>query len=100
MNYSDFADRLYDLKRLAEIPVLGEKSGNATSYDRASHYDAAKDQYVEWGANADGAGFIRMEGRDAVAADLEGPGVIWHIFQGGSKVFKVRLHVQTLTKCV
>ena len=80
MNYPEIIRRLYDLKQLAQLPDPGEKSGNFTSYDRASQYDSENDSYIDWGANADGTGVIRMEGKNAVVAELEGPGVIWRIW--------------------
>ena len=62
------------------MPTLGEMSGNCSSFDRASRYDAESDRYIDWGANVDGSGVIRMEGADSVVAELEGPGVIWRIW--------------------
>ncbi|HEX2747440.1 MAG TPA: DUF2961 domain-containing protein, partial [Verrucomicrobiales bacterium] len=80
LTYDDLARRLYDLKRLATPPATGEKTGSATSGDRASRYDAASDSYIDWYANNDGSGFVRREGDGIVAAELEGPGVIWRIW--------------------
>lgn len=80
MTYPEIVKRLYDLELLAWPPVPGERSGNFRSYDRSSRYDPEKESYVDWGANADGTGVVRMEGKDAVAAELDGPGVIWRIW--------------------
>lgn len=80
ITYAEIVRRLYDLKELAKPPVRGESSGTITSGDRASRFDERKQEYVNWTANADGSGRIRMEGDDLVAAELEGPGVIWRIW--------------------
>ena len=80
MTYPELISRLYDLQRLASVPEAGERSGNATSFDRNAQYDPATDTYIDWGANADGSGMIRMEGADTVVAELEGPGVIWRVW--------------------
>jgi hypothetical protein len=52
LTYPNLAHRLYDLQRLATPPEPGEKTGSATSYDRASTYDA----------NNDGSGYVGREG--------------------------------------
>ena len=82
MTYADLTHRLYDLKRLATPPVPGETTRSATSYDRASAYDAVNDRYINWGANNDGSGCVEREGDSIVAADLKGPGVIWRVWAG------------------
>jgi hypothetical protein len=98
--YSDLVRRLYDLRALANPPVPGEKSGAATSCDRASRYDAARDRYVEWRANGDGGGFVRYEGKSGVAAELEGPGVIWRIWSADPKEGPIRFYVDGATEPV
>lgn len=80
LNYADLAQRLVDLERLIHPPPVGERAGLASSYDRASIYDSATDRYLHWGANNDGGGVVRMEGEDAVLAEIEGPGCIWRIW--------------------
>lgn len=93
MNYPEVIARLYDLRQLAEPPAPGERSGNCSSYDRASKYDADTDQYIDWGANADGSGLIRMEGENAVVAELEGPGVIWRIWSAMPKQGHLQFYI-------
>jgi len=80
LTYLDLIGRLTDLESLAVLPDPGETCAQWSSYDRASVYDAAADQYVKWEANGDGNGFIRKEGTSMVLAEMEGPGVIWRIW--------------------
>ncbi|PQP85579.1 hypothetical protein CPT76_35455, partial [Paenibacillus sp. AR247] len=61
-SYQDLVRRLYDLEALAIPPQDGEKSGCFSSFDRSSIYHAETGLYENWGANDDGAGFIRQEG--------------------------------------
>jgi hypothetical protein len=92
LTYQDLAVRYTDLEGLSVLPKDGEAGGLASSYDRASQYDAAKDQYIDWDANADGSGFIREENGEQVLVDLKGAGCIWRIWsaapgQGHVKVY-------------
>jgi hypothetical protein len=93
LTYGDLAARLYDLQQLAVPPVHGEKSGAATSYDRASHFDPATDRYINWRANGDGGGSVRSTGKSIVAAELEGPGVVWRIWSADPKDGPIRFYV-------
>ncbi len=68
------------MEHLAVLPPVGEKTALASSYDRASQYDAATDKYLLWGANNDGGGMVRQEDGKLVMADLKGPGCIWRIW--------------------
>jgi hypothetical protein len=77
LTYKELVHRLYDLDHLAVPPAAGEFGALASSYDRASKYDAATDKYINWGANGDGGGIIRKEGDLSVLAEIKGPGVIW-----------------------
>nr|WP_145156460.1 glycoside hydrolase family 172 protein [Paenibacillus terrae] len=79
-SYQDLVRRLYDLEALAIPPQDGEKSGCFSSFDRSSIYHAETGLYENWGANDDGAGFIRQEGDSIVALELDGPGVIWRVW--------------------
>ena len=54
LTYVDLVNRLVDLERLAVLPVPGEYAAQSSSYDRKSHYDTEKNQYVDWDANGDG----------------------------------------------
>lgn len=77
LTYVDLVKRYTDLEALAVLPVAGEKCQQASSYDRASVYDETTGKYIGWDANGDGGGVIRMEGDEAVFAEMEGPGCIW-----------------------
>ena len=92
LSYADLANRLTDLEQLAVMAPPGERGAQASSYDRASRYDAEHDRYVDWGANADGNGVIRREGNQVVLAEITGPGCIWRTWsaapgKGHVKIF-------------
>ena len=80
LTYPDIVRRLYDLTALAQPPLAGETSGSATSRDRASRYDAATDTYVDWGANNDGSGYVRKEGREYCCCGTKGARYHWRIW--------------------
>jgi len=82
-SYVDLVGRLTSLERLAELPAAGETSAEWSSRDRASKYDSGTGQYMNWGANNDGDGVIRVEpDGGAVLAEMRGPGCIWRIWAG------------------
>ena len=66
LTYHDVVSRMIDLKRLAELPVEGEKGGMFSSYDRRSAYDTLSGKYNNWSANDDGLTpqYIRKEGEN------------------------------------
>ena len=74
------ADRLINMRRLADMPKVGEKSGSFSSYDRQSYYDEKTEKYMNWAANNDGSGIIRKENEESVVVELNGPGVIWRVW--------------------
>jgi len=90
--YPDLVKRMADLEYLATLPDEGERCGQWSSYDRASRYDVATGEYVNWEANGDGNGFIRQEGESLVLAEMNGPGCLWRIWsalpeKGHLKIF-------------
>ncbi|MEI8196626.1 MAG: hypothetical protein WCI73_12010, partial [Phycisphaerae bacterium] len=90
--YPELVGRLTDLSQLSKLPPVGEKTALASSYDRASQYDAATDKYIKWDANGDGGGIIAKEGENSVLADIQGPGCIYRIWsatagQGHVKIY-------------
>lgn len=81
MTYQELLNRLTDLCLPAQKPALGEKAGNSSSYDRHSRYDADQDRYLDWGANADGDGYIRKKADGTIVVfEQDGPGVVWRIW--------------------
>ena len=80
LTYVDPVKRMTDMEHLAVLPPEGEKGAMASSYDRASKYDAVADKYLQWDANGDGKGFVRQEGDRIVMAEFQGPGCIWRIW--------------------
>ncbi|MBO0994915.1 glycoside hydrolase family 172 protein [Bacillus sp. SD088] len=80
LSYRDLVKKLYDLSALSVPPMVGEKSGSFSSYDRSSKYSEETNLYENWGANDDGSGYIRKEGDSIVALELDGPGVIWRVW--------------------
>lgn len=91
--YADLVDRLTDMERLAALPHPAEICAQASSYDRASQYDPATGEYLNWAHNGDGAGIIRMEGDQAVIAELQGPGVIWRFWMAHAAAGPIRIYL-------
>ena len=93
LTYVDLVSRLTDLEGLATLPAQGETCAQASSYDRASYYDAKTGTYVGWDANGDGGGIIRKEGNTFVFAELEGPGCIWRTWSALAQEGHVRIYL-------
>jgi hypothetical protein len=94
LSYQDLLNRLTDLKALSIPPAPGERSGCFSSFDRRSRYIAEEDRYVEWDANVDGEGYIRkLDDGSIVAAELEGPGVIWRSWSAMPDTGNVRIYI-------
>ena len=91
LTYAELIHRMTDLSRLAELPDVGEKCGQCSSYDRASRYDEKTGKYVNWAANGDGDGIIRREGDRVVMAEMKGPGCIWRIWSAAAGKGHVRI---------
>ena len=95
--YPQLVERTTDLQELAKLPPPGEKTSLASSYDRASRYDAAADKYINWGANGDGNGIIRKEGDDSVLMDVQGPGCIWRTWSATAGTGHVKIYLDGST---
>jgi hypothetical protein len=80
LSYPEIVSWLTDFERLALLPAPGERTGLASSHDRASQYDAIHDRYIAWDANNDGGGIIRHEDDGDVLADLKGPRALVRIW--------------------
>jgi hypothetical protein len=97
LTYQDLVDRLTDMQHLATPPGPGEKGELASSYDRASKYDAATDTYLDWGANGDGnfGGDQNrtMENGKVVLMDVKGPGCIWRTWSATPNNGHVRIYL-------
>lgn len=94
LSYADVADRLTDMKALAIVPEEGERTAMWSSYDRRSRYDETTGKYIEWYANGDGANQqIRLEGEDAVLAEMEGPGAIVRIWSAMPDTGHVKIYI-------
>jgi len=91
--YVDLVNRLTDLEHVAVLPQPGEKCAQWSSYDRKSKYDENTGEYLAWGANGDGTGFIRKENGKLVLAEMEGPGVIWRIWSAAPRKGHVRFYL-------
>lgn len=93
-SYADLVSRLTDMERLARLPELGEVSGQATSYDRASKYDEATGKYVAWDANGDNNGCIeKYEDESILMAEIEGPGFLNHIWSAAPGKGHVKIYL-------
>jgi hypothetical protein len=95
--YADLTKRLTDLELLAVLPPPGEKTALASSYDRASQYDAVHDKYVNWDANNDGMGIVRKEGNEEVLAEIQGPGCIWRTWSAKPEEGHVKIYLDGAT---
>jgi hypothetical protein len=93
IKYRNLVEKLYDMENLSTIPQIGEYSGNFSSYDRRSKYDATTNTYIQWDANSDGSGFIRKEGEDIVIFDKNGPGVIWRFWSALAKEGNIKIFI-------
>lgn len=49
--------------------------------------------YEAWGANDDGTGYVRKEGEDIVALELDGPGVLWRIWSALPQAGHIRIEI-------
>jgi hypothetical protein len=92
-SYADLVHQLNDLQRLATLPAEGDTCRQHSSWDRASKYDAKTGKYVAWDANGDGGGIIRQEGKQAVFAEMEGPGCIWRIWSALPEKGHVKIYL-------
>jgi len=78
-DYCWFLNRLVDLDGLPFLEK-GLTCKQFSSYDRKSRYDAATGKYVGWDANKDWGNYLRIEGKEAVMAEMKGPGCICRIW--------------------
>ena len=80
-DYTYFLSQLVDLDGLPLVQQ-GVTCAQASSYDRASVYNAETGEYLNWGANADAGQYIRVDptSKEGVMAELEGPGCIFRIW--------------------
>jgi hypothetical protein len=97
LTYPDIVHRMTDMEHLATLPPDGEVGGLASSYDRSSQYDAVKDQYLKWDANDDGHGVVRVEGDQAVLADIKGPGCVWRMWSAEPQQGHVKIYLDGST---
>jgi hypothetical protein len=91
--YRDILARLSDLERLARVPHPTERSGTWSSYDRRSRYDAEHDCYVDWDANDDGTGYIRVEDGMHVVFEQHGPGAVWRVWSAFADVGHIQIFI-------
>jgi hypothetical protein len=97
LTYPDLVHRLTDLEHLAVLPLPGEKTALASSYDRSSQYDAAHDKYLNWSANGDDYAVLRKEGDKSVLADIKGPGCIWRMWAAKTMAGHVKIYLDGAT---
>jgi hypothetical protein len=93
VSYADLLNRMTDVSRLAVLPQAGETCAQWSSWNRKSRYDEATGKYVEWDANDDGKGCVRMEGKQAVLAEMNGPGCIWRIWSARATMGHVKIYI-------
>ncbi len=93
LSYPDLVSWLTDFERLALLPVPGERTGLASSYDRESQYDYLRGRYLAWGANDDGDGIVRHEEGGDVLAELKGPGALVRIWSAAPGPGNLKLFI-------
>lgn len=91
LNYPDLVKRITDLEYLATLPQEGEKCLQWSSYDRRSKLENGK--YLEWDANGDNNGHLRMEGDQMVIGEMDGPGCIWRIWSATPEQGHVKIYL-------
>jgi hypothetical protein len=91
LSYPDLVKRITDLEYLATLPLKGEKCLQWSSYDRKSRLENGK--YLDWDANGDNNGHIRMEGDQMVMGEMEGPGCIWRIWSATPESGHVKIYL-------
>jgi hypothetical protein len=91
--YPQLVQRMTDMRELAKLPPVGEKTSLASSYDRRSQYDEANDKYIDWGANNDGSGILRKKGDESVLAEIDGPGCIWRTWSATADKGHVKIYL-------
>lgn len=98
ISYEDLVNQLTDLEGLAVLPPPGEHCAQWSSWDRASKYDEKTGKYINWGANGDGGGIIRHEGKQVVMAEMKGPGCIWRIWSAQAQKGHVKIFLDDQEK--
>ena len=93
LTYAGLVQRLHDLEHLATAPLTGEKCGSWTSTDRAARYNSDTGRYENWSANKDGTGFIRCEDSGILAAEMQGPGVIWRVWSAKAEKGHIKIYI-------
>lgn len=96
LDYSYFLRRLIDLDRLPFLEP-GVTCRQFSSYDRRSTYDPETGRYVDWSANEDWGNYLRLEGEEAVMAEMEGPGCIYRIWSA-NPVGEIRFYLDGATE--
>lgn len=95
IRYSELVHQLTDLKALAALPEVGEKSAMWSSYDRDSKVDPETGEFIDWAANIDGLRpqYIRKEGDKEVLAEMKGPGAIVRIWSASPGKGHVQVYI-------
>jgi hypothetical protein len=93
LTYEQVVYRLTDLRAISELPAEGEYSGMFSSYDRSSRLDPETNSYLDWDANGDGTGKIRMEGENEVMVEMEGPGAIVRIWSATADTGRLIVYI-------
>ena len=88
---SRFSQAHYGFGVFSHPPSEGEKCLQWSSYDRKSRLENGK--YLEWDANGDNNGHLRMEGEQMVIGEMDGPGCIWRIWSGTPEQGHVKIYL-------
>lgn len=93
VSFTDILKRYHNLSQLSVLPENGEESSMFSSYDRNSKYNAENDIYMNWRANYDGDGFIRMEDDKFVLAHIKGTGMVNRIWSAKPETGNITIEI-------
>ncbi|MBQ9468854.1 MAG: DUF2961 domain-containing protein, partial [Clostridia bacterium] len=89
--YTDIVNRMLDARALS-CPASGERSYEATSYDRSSAF--VNGNYTSWSANGDGSGYIaQTDDGGILIAEMNGPGYISRIWSATASSGRVKVFI-------
>ena len=95
VSYLDMVDRMTNLEALALPAEEGERSFEASSYNKSSRYNEETGQYESWDNNDDSglSDLPRTEDGGWVFADIKGPGALVHLSTGTANSGHVKIFI-------
>ena len=94
MKYKEFLQNMVDLQRLANVPLIGEKTSEFSSYNKLSRYSEQLGVYENWSQNwDDGYDAPRDEHGGYIIAEMQGAGAIVRIWSADPKQGKIKIFI-------